>query len=479
MIHIDKNLVFLLVGSFLLYSLLAFIAPIMWDSAVYLLYAKSMLGKTIFIDLGTPPFIPKLIATVWQFTGESEIIAKFLSIGFSVLAIVATYFLGKKLFNERVGLLAALFLLTNPLFVFYTPKIYTDIPLALFMMVSLYFFYVGTVKNKPVHLLLSGALIGISVWIKYPALLLYFITFLFVLISERKSLENPYLWIAYFFSFLIILPNFGRLAGGSVWVAKAIPLYEKLLNPYYYFVFPLVLFGATLLIFLLIIRKRFDLLQPKYVILILTIILVFSFYQNIINLVGKNPRYLIPAIPPAVILASKELDDIIKKKKWQKLQKFVIIYFLSVLTISLLLVSVDGYRQSTSLIKAGEFLKNNVDEDSLVISNFWPEISYYSEKTTKWFPSTPQNLHKQLQTYKIDYVVLVEQKESYISFFNAKPDPEWATIRNIDQLDFLEKVVQYEDNGKITAIYKFTEDIKNRITIESKDNYSFSQLQYN
>ncbi len=478
MLGFNNRLVFLFVSIVALFGIIALFVPIMWDSAVYLLYAESVFGETVYVDRGTPPLIPTTIASIWKITGKSEIAAKFLSVSFSVLAIIATYFLGKELFNERVGFFASLFLLTNPLFVFYAPKIYTDIPLALFITMSLYLFYIGTVKNKPIHLLLSGILIGISAWIKYPGLLLYFITFAFVLLSERKSLKNPYLWIAYLISLLIILPNFTQLSGGSAWVAKSIPVYQKLLDPYYYIIFPLILLGATPLILLLVINKEITLLQPKYMILILTIVLVFGFYQNIINLVGKNPRYLIPAIPASVILASKELDDI-RKKKGQKIKKLITTYFVFALILSVSVVALDIYRQPKSLIQAGKFLQDNVTEDSIAISNFWPEISYYSHKTTKWFPRTQENLHKQLQTYKIDYVVLVQLKESQLDFLNPKPDPEWATISSLNELNFLEKIAQFEDNGKIAAIYKFNETIKSRIIIDNKDNFSFGKLQYN
>lgn len=154
-------------------------------------------------------------------------------------------------------------------------------------------------------------------------------------------------------------------------------------------------------------------------------------------------------------------------------------YFLLPLIVSFIILYLDFYFKPDSIVQAGKYL--NSAEDSLIISNYWPEISYYSQKTAKWFPSTEERLYQQMAEFKIDYVVAIEIKKLLpldlrILGIYTDTEPSWVKIKNIDSLKFLKKIKQFEDNQKITAVYKFNEDIPNRTFINVTDKSSLARL---
>lgn len=479
--YVDKTLLLLILSAFLILTFITAFIPIQWDSAVYLLNSEHFLGENIYFDDGAPRLLPQIIAVIWRLTGVSEIVARLISVLMSVGLVVATYLIANELFNKRVALFASLFLLFNPLFLLYSSKVYTDIPLSLMITLSIYFFYTGLVKGRPISLLLSGVFTAISVLIKYPGILLYPITLFFILLVERKVLKNPYLWLSYLISIGLLIPSINQFSSGIASRASFFPYLKEIQNPCYFITLPLILLTATPLVIMLLVRKKTKLLERKYFLLLLIIFFIFGFYQTVPS---KDIRYLLPLFPFVFILASKELEDLILKKMPETFGKTRINlkklygYFLLPLIVSLIILYLDFYSTPNSIIQAGKYL--NSVRDSLIISNYWTEISYYSQKTAKWFPSTEERLHQQMTEFKIDYAVVTEIKKLPIDLgmlgIGTDPEPSWVKIKNIDSLQFLTKIKQFEDNQKITAVYKFNEDVTSRTFVNATDKSLLAEL---
>jgi len=479
---LDKNFLLLILSAFLILAFVMFFVPLQWDSAVYLLNSEYFFGKNIYFDDNAPRLLPQIIAKVWRLTGVSEIAARLISVSMSLGLIAATYLIANELFNKRTAFFASLFLLFNPLFLLYSSKVYTDIPLALMVTFTIYLFYNGVVKGRSISLLLSGVFITISILIKYPGLLLYPITLSFVLLAERKALKNPCLWLSYLISIGLLIPSINQFSGGIVSYISTFPYSMEIQNLSYFITLPLILLTATPLIILLLLKRREKLLEREYLILLLTIFFIFGFYQTVPS---KDIRYLLPLFPSAFILAAKELDEKIMEKMPEEFGKIKINfkkiygYFLLPLIVSFIILYLDFYFKPNSIVQAGKYL--NSAEDSLIISNYWPEISYYSQKTAKWFPSKEERLYQQMAEFKIDYVVAIEIKKLLpldlrILGIYTDTEPSWVKIKNIDSLKFLKKIKQFEDNQKITAVYKFNEDIPNRTFINVTDKSSLARL---
>ena len=56
-----------------------------------------------------------------------------------------------------------------------------------------------------------------------------------------------------------------------------------------------------------------------------------------------------------------------------------------------------------AIVKAGLFLKGK--PDGLVLSMFWPEIAYYSNKRVRAFPSDVKDLHDFIRQENVTYIV--------------------------------------------------------------------------
>lgn len=108
----------------------------------------------------------------------------------SMGTIILIYKIGKLLFNERVGLLAAFLLSFFPLDVTYATRVSPDLPLAFLMTISVYLFLKArTVNRNYLYLFSSGIALGLSYLTKVLGLLLFFFYFVYMIydfISKRK-----------------------------------------------------------------------------------------------------------------------------------------------------------------------------------------------------------------------------------------------------------------------------------------------------
>ena len=95
-----------------------------------------------------PPFYNFLIHFWIKLFGHSEFSIRFLSVSFGAFTLLLIYKVGKKLFNEEVGLLSAYIMAISPLHIVYSQegKMYTLLPFL--GLLSIYFLYRALIKNK-------------------------------------------------------------------------------------------------------------------------------------------------------------------------------------------------------------------------------------------------------------------------------------------------------------------------------------------
>lgn len=90
-----------------------------------------------------PPLIYTSVALINNLTQlNNQIIVPRMIVGaFGFAALVATYFLGKELYNNKVGLLASFLLFFLPIFQSQTSLFYLAIPLTFFFTISFYYYF--------------------------------------------------------------------------------------------------------------------------------------------------------------------------------------------------------------------------------------------------------------------------------------------------------------------------------------------------
>ena len=149
-----------------------------------------------------PPFF-YVLTHFWQSFGiKEEWFLRLPSVFFGVSTVCLTYFFFKKLFNEKFGLVVALFLATSPYHIYYSQE-YRMYSFFLFLTVLSWLFLWERRWR------LYGIIILAAVFTHYFAFLLIFSQFIFVFISQRGE-RNRYLktTVISLFPFLLWLPTF-------------------------------------------------------------------------------------------------------------------------------------------------------------------------------------------------------------------------------------------------------------------------------
>jgi hypothetical protein len=149
------------------------------------------------------------IAALFFLFGVKDFIATLYPLICSLGGIIVAYYMGKLLFDEKVGLLAAFLLSFYPLDVMFATRIMSDVVLGFFMSLSVFFFLKAerrkTIKKSQKSFLndyymICGIIFGIAYRVKPVALIL--VPFFLIYIIFKRKFDFKYIHILY--GFLII-----------------------------------------------------------------------------------------------------------------------------------------------------------------------------------------------------------------------------------------------------------------------------------
>jgi len=151
-----------------------------------------------------PPLYSYLIAINYKIFGSSELAAVSVSILFGSLMVLIIFLLGKQLYDERVGLLAAFFLCIDPVHWVCSERIWMETTLSFFILLAILFFAYG--RKQESFLPWSGVSIGFALLTKYPGILPLFIIFSYALFVERSLLKKFGFWLLCILSLAVFTP---------------------------------------------------------------------------------------------------------------------------------------------------------------------------------------------------------------------------------------------------------------------------------
>ena len=144
--------------------------------SVYALTAKEMLeaGDSLSPRIygnfwyDKPIMFYRELLTAYQLFGTNEFASRFFPAVFATIGLFITYFFGTKLYNERVGLAAAILLATSLEYWYLAHAVITDMTLLVMFSVTLMTFYLGYRARRPKWYLISFAASGVAVLTKGP-----------------------------------------------------------------------------------------------------------------------------------------------------------------------------------------------------------------------------------------------------------------------------------------------------------------------
>lgn len=166
-----------------------------FDEAFSYFIAKNDLGQIIRASLGdnTPPAY-YIVLHIWlNIAGNTPQAIRFLSLIFGALTIPLTYYLAKKLFNPKVGLISSQIVALSPLFIYFSQEARMYSMLMFLTLSSVYFFSVFKSSQNLKPLILFALCQTCAIYTQYIAALLLIPLNLLILNSRNRELIKYFL----------------------------------------------------------------------------------------------------------------------------------------------------------------------------------------------------------------------------------------------------------------------------------------------
>lgn len=156
-----------------------------------------------------PPMVAWMIMITTSLCGDGQVCIKLGSIIAYFFTTLSLYFLGKELYDEKVGFFSALAFATIPAVFLSSTIISTDAPFLLFWSLSLNFFVRAIRRDTALLWVLTGIAAGLGMMSKYTMILFLISAVIFLVLSPkyRYHLTNLRFYAAIAITTVIFLPN--------------------------------------------------------------------------------------------------------------------------------------------------------------------------------------------------------------------------------------------------------------------------------
>ncbi len=371
--------VWLIVYFLFLLSLVVYLPSLIWDESIYLANAKSLFIGSKYTESFRSPLLPFFVALAWLFTGEQVIVARTISIVFTLGCVYLTYKIGRTYFGKKSIFLAILFSLA-PLMVYWGNKVYTDIASLFFILLSFYL-----MKNQ--RMFFSGVSLGLGFLVRYSASLFGLSVLVFLLFKKRYK-ESIIFVLAIF---LLLMPwmvynqieHKNPIYGAWRYVKNVSTWTKPYKEPAFLQIINFIRVLGPFLIFLPFGIKSFLKKGDGTLIFIYTLIffVCFTFFFNL-----KLIRYYIMILPFLYLLIYEGFSSLKKKIKYTiPLNFFVIASCIALLIPIFSQYQTDNLRWQT-IEQSVTYMKDNTNPNDLIMSNFWPYFGYFidAESLSTW-----------------------------------------------------------------------------------------------
>ncbi|MCE5194473.1 MAG: glycosyltransferase family 39 protein [Nitrospiraceae bacterium] len=154
------------------------------------------------------PMIAYLIALGTAVFGDNVFGIRVMAVVFSTLSSIVLYILGKKLYNERTGLIAGILMQVVPLYSVYGVIFTIDSPFIFFWILSLFLFWKAIENNSSAYWIYLGLSTGAGLLTKYTMALFFTCALIFLLTSKqhRRLLFSKWPYISLVLSAIIFSP---------------------------------------------------------------------------------------------------------------------------------------------------------------------------------------------------------------------------------------------------------------------------------
>ena len=391
------------------------------DEAVYAGQAASLAG-----DPELSPFFPifrahpllfqGMLSVVYHFGGVSTLAGRLMSALFGLGTVVLLYFIGRLLYDRRVGFVAALIGSVMPYLVVVNRQILLDGPMTFFATLALYLMARFAQSLQPVWLYAASGVLGLTFLAKETSILLLGGVYAFLALTRTITVRLRHLVIAsaIYLAIILVYPVTVALSGASstgrnflVWQLLRRANHSWLFYPSVVPVaigIPVVLAAIAGLWFL---RKRSAWQEKLLIWWILGPVIFFEIWAV------KGYQYLLPIAAPVAVLAARALCAIPRRVSIRRLRLSGTALFLAatIVTVSwLLLTSVVKIMPATAGTaflagtggvpggrEAGQWIDANLPKDSQMLAlgpSMANIIQFYGHRKTYALSVSPNPLHR-------------------------------------------------------------------------------------
>lgn len=401
--HPNISLLIVLVVGFVLRVIKSLYTGIWVDEGVFFYMSWEILkGEIPYSDLveNNPFGMIYLISFLFYFTGKSVIGARILTALISLLTSFFLYLLGKEMYNQKIGFLAAIFYTFDPLVILFSYHVYMETYANVFLVLSAYFALIGKKGDKIVNYFISGIFIGIAFFMKQPSIIMVIVIapFIFNSAFQKKLLQRSFfsfftLSIGVFFVLLLISAYYFSIGVFDEYLyytftvhilstSHITSLWVRILIIGILVLDNIVLWTAGALVIPIFLKNRRD-----ADILAVSFFLITSLF--LISLSRPQNHEFVQAIPPLCILASYSLNEffkIILRQKIKIVERHFLIGLIMLLIVGSILLSTRSYvyarADQASLEEqklVANYIKQHTSQDESIFA-VYPAYYFLSER---------------------------------------------------------------------------------------------------
>jgi 4-amino-4-deoxy-L-arabinose transferase-like glycosyltransferase len=430
-----------------------------WDETVYLQNAKTIFeGAEGYNELNFRPPLLSILFGIGFFIWDNVLMASIIVGIIGAIGNIYVYFVGKELYNEKIGIISSLIFAFTPFLVSNSRFLLTDIPSLSLIIIFFYYLIKGEKTNNKIFYILSGIIFSLAILMRFTSLILLFIVPLYFIIHQISYKKIISFGIGFS---IIILPYF-------LWAQLTLGFFLKPFisarhmvgdfnEPYlFYFSNFINSFSIIILIGIIIwlisfilnikinfkinkyelfftIKTNFNKLLEKNDLILLTWIIFFIGYISYVP--HKELRYIIPIALPVILLASKGISQLflIKKVKIKNL-------FIGIMILLFIFSSYSSFsRMSEPLIntyqtdemKISKFISNKYHLNTIYTNHNYPVFAYYTGfKTIK--------LEYQNELFYSTYKDEMKENGLIIIYNDTNKEPNLNWLLNNSEFNYID-----------------------------------------
>ncbi len=459
--------------------------PLWWDEAAYGLEAKHFAFDTPSTGFHAGrPILETLIQIPLLKIGLGEVFFRFLRVLFSLAVIPLIYYVGNKVFNKKVGLIASFIFAVFWVDLFYLPRFLPDLLGLLFFMLFLAVFYKSKENEKWFKWL--GPIFIFAYMAREQNVLLLPIFGLYFLTTEKlKFFKQKKFWMAVLMLLIFSIPyfsfnyvEFGDPLANLKWRFEKLSVSGPITpeggerDPVGLFIYmkrithpvilPLLIFvlgGIGIMLFnilfgLDLIWKNKNEKLKNYYLFFCILFVNFIFFDIVTRIFDE--RYITMTYPILFFLSGNFIDwgriNISKESKNKMFGWIFVLIVLGFIAVpnlqkadALIISKVDSYWQ---VKQAGEYIRENSEKDAVVFGTSVPQLVYYSEREAVQFPEN-----------KSEFNIMIEKEADYMFVSAFEYHPSWINSWLEENPGKLEAVQAYgqtpQDKNIVAVLYKF------------------------